>query len=171
MCGADYMDSLLKEMTMDNVPVALGGNFDLFNEPFEFDVSPTSTLYYEGCERDSLKYIEKRKDFERHDQEEYCYYWNGITPPNSIYSSNVYDSTRTNASETTSTKPTAKEVTLPPPVSISAVQKADNAVSTAHFSKQKEEEVQTIAPIPPPPPSFIIQFTYFSQSRSTLPMN
>ena len=69
------MDQLLKEMTIDHIPVALGGKFELFNEPFEFDVSPTSTLYYEGCEKDSVRYVEKRKEFERHDKEEYCYYY------------------------------------------------------------------------------------------------
>ena len=92
------MESLLKEMTIENVPAAIGGDFQLYNEPFEFDVSPTSTLYYPGCEEDAKSYIEKRKEFEKHDTEEYCYYWNGITPPDSIYGGNANESTRTNVS-------------------------------------------------------------------------
>ncbi len=99
MCGSDYMEQLLKEMTIENVPAVLGGDFQLYNEPIEFDVSSTSTLYYPGCEDDAAPYILKRREFEKHDPEEYCYYWNGITPPDSIYGGgNVNDSTKTNAS-------------------------------------------------------------------------
>ena len=79
------MDHVLKDMKKENIPAMLGGEFQLYNEPFEFDVSSTSTLYYPGCEDDAAPYILKRREFEKHDPEEYCYYWNGITPPDSKF--------------------------------------------------------------------------------------
>jgi hypothetical protein len=42
-------------------------------------------LYYRGCDEDAIPFIEKRKIFEKNDQEEYCYYYNGITPDDSPY--------------------------------------------------------------------------------------
>jgi hypothetical protein len=42
-------------------------------------------LYYRGCEEDAVPFIEKRKIFEKNDTEEYCYYYNGITPDDSPY--------------------------------------------------------------------------------------
>lgn len=34
------MDNLLKEMTLDNIPAAVGGPFQLYNEPFAFNTAP-----------------------------------------------------------------------------------------------------------------------------------
>lgn len=55
-------------------------------------------LHYPNCETDALPYLQRKFDFERNDKEEYCYYYNGITPPDSIYLINPNESTRTNAS-------------------------------------------------------------------------
>jgi len=49
MCGTDYMPVLLEEITIDNIPERLGGNFKLYNEVFVFDRSENGPLYYEGC--------------------------------------------------------------------------------------------------------------------------
>lgn len=49
MCSTDYMPALLEEITIDNIPERLGGNFKLYNEVFVFDRSESGPLYYEGC--------------------------------------------------------------------------------------------------------------------------
>jgi hypothetical protein len=39
------MDSLLEDMTIENIPERLGGKFKLYNEPFQFDVSEGGPLW------------------------------------------------------------------------------------------------------------------------------
>jgi hypothetical protein len=56
-------------------------------------------LSYPGCEDDAIPYIEKKKEFEKQDKSEYCFYFNGITPPDSIYAVNPNESVKTQASE------------------------------------------------------------------------
>jgi hypothetical protein len=93
------MNQLLQEIDYEYIPAAIGGGLQLYNEPYTFNLSETGPLYYPGCEQDALEYIEKRKHFERYDSEEYCYYFSGVTPQDSIYSNtNQFDSTRTNFS-------------------------------------------------------------------------
>lgn len=45
LCGSDYMDVLLKDMTIENIPERLGGKFKPYNEPYAFDTSPGGPLY------------------------------------------------------------------------------------------------------------------------------
>jgi hypothetical protein len=39
MADAGYRSTLLLEVTDENLPVSLGGQFKLYNEPYEFDMS------------------------------------------------------------------------------------------------------------------------------------
>jgi hypothetical protein len=113
LCGSDYMSQLLKEIDYEYIPAAVGGGLQLYNEPYTFDLSESGPLYYPGCEQDAVQYIEKRKHFERYDNEEYCYYFSGITPPDSVYSNtNQFDSTRTNFSPADSENSPVDEPTI-----------------------------------------------------------
>jgi hypothetical protein len=47
--STDYMQVLLNGMTMDNIPKMLGGEFDLYNEVFQFDNSVAGPLWYQGA--------------------------------------------------------------------------------------------------------------------------
>lgn len=47
MSSKDFKTALLNEITIDNIPKSLGGNFELVNEPFEFDLSPSGGLYFD----------------------------------------------------------------------------------------------------------------------------
>lgn len=49
LCGSTFMPLLLEDMTIENIPESLGGQFKLYNEPYEFDRSPTGPLYYPGA--------------------------------------------------------------------------------------------------------------------------
>lgn len=39
LCGGDYLDHLLPDISKENIPAILGGDFQLYNEPFPFDLS------------------------------------------------------------------------------------------------------------------------------------
>jgi hypothetical protein len=47
LAGANYMDTLLKEISVDCIPRAQGGNLEQFNESYAFDLSPTGPFYTE----------------------------------------------------------------------------------------------------------------------------
>jgi hypothetical protein len=47
--SSNYMDVLLEGISMENIPASIGGKFELYNEPFEFDRSKSGPLYYEGA--------------------------------------------------------------------------------------------------------------------------
>lgn len=42
----DFKTALKNQITEDNIPESIGGSFSLYNEPYEFDLSPGSALYY-----------------------------------------------------------------------------------------------------------------------------
>jgi hypothetical protein len=45
LCGHNYMNVLLEDMTIENIPERLGGKFKLYNEPYEFDKSVGGPLH------------------------------------------------------------------------------------------------------------------------------
>jgi hypothetical protein len=45
LCGHNYMNVLLEDMTIENIPERLGGKFKMYNEPFEFDRSVGGPLH------------------------------------------------------------------------------------------------------------------------------
>jgi hypothetical protein len=47
LTGANYMDDLLKDVPIESIPKALGGKFELYNESYAFDTSPTSPFHAE----------------------------------------------------------------------------------------------------------------------------
>lgn len=49
MVGYDYMDTLLEHIDMESIPKDLGGDFDQYYVPFEFNVTEDSPLYYPGA--------------------------------------------------------------------------------------------------------------------------
>jgi hypothetical protein len=63
--GTDYMESLLQDMSIENIPARFGGQFQLYNEPLEFDVSEGGALHYPGAETDSLVYSPRVKQFQQ----------------------------------------------------------------------------------------------------------
>lgn len=96
LCGSDYKEHLLKDITMENIPKAFGGEFELYNEPYKFNLTEGGPLWYPGCEKDSLPYINEKKG---NSGKEYCYYWDGKTPSNSPFITPSV-STRSNAGST-----------------------------------------------------------------------
>lgn len=42
----DFKTALKSQITVENIPESIGGSFYLYNEPYEFDLSPGSALYY-----------------------------------------------------------------------------------------------------------------------------
>ena len=42
----DFKTALRSQITEENIPESIGGSFSLYNEPYEFDLSPGSALYY-----------------------------------------------------------------------------------------------------------------------------
>jgi hypothetical protein len=48
LCGSNYMDVLLEEMSIENIPELLGGRCKAYNEPYTFDLSEDGPLYYLG---------------------------------------------------------------------------------------------------------------------------
>ncbi len=46
------MNVLLKDMSLENIPTSLGGQFASYNEPFLFDLSPGGPFHYENIEND-----------------------------------------------------------------------------------------------------------------------
>jgi hypothetical protein len=96
------MDHLLKDISFDDIPAFLGGGLQLYNEPYIFDTSVDGPLAYPGCEEDSIPFIEKRIDFEesqRQNETNYCYFYNGITPSDSVYTSPASTSVRVTVEE------------------------------------------------------------------------
>jgi hypothetical protein len=47
LTGANYMDDLLKDVPIESIPKALGGKFELYNESYAFDTSPTGPFHAE----------------------------------------------------------------------------------------------------------------------------
>jgi len=45
----DYLTKLLEDISIENVPVSLGGSFTGYNEEFDFDLSESGPFYYEAC--------------------------------------------------------------------------------------------------------------------------
>lgn len=62
--GYDYMNSLLKDISIENIPACLGGQFDLYNEPYTFDTSSTGPFYYPEAEEDRRLFEETTPYFE-----------------------------------------------------------------------------------------------------------
>lgn len=56
------MEALLKEITYENIPKCLGGGFELYNEKYDFDLSPSSGLWYEGCPPEPVKSGSKKAE-------------------------------------------------------------------------------------------------------------
>lgn len=46
MNATDFKKALKDEITEENMPVSLGGTFALYNEPYEFDLSPSGPFYH-----------------------------------------------------------------------------------------------------------------------------
>jgi len=46
--GRDYLSSLSQHVSLANLPPAMGGSFELFNEPFVFDLRPGGPFYAAG---------------------------------------------------------------------------------------------------------------------------
>lgn len=46
------MASLLEDLPIESIPTSLGGNFDLFNEPFDFNFAKDGPLYYDASTSD-----------------------------------------------------------------------------------------------------------------------
>lgn len=42
----DFKAALKDQITEENIPESIGGSFTMYNEPYEFDLSPGSALYY-----------------------------------------------------------------------------------------------------------------------------
>eukprot|EP01041_Mallomonas_annulata_P000532 gene532-1010_t len=55
--GSDFSESILKEISFENLSTKFGGGFEGGNEPFCFDTSPCGPLYYPGapCALDSTE--------------------------------------------------------------------------------------------------------------------
>jgi hypothetical protein len=51
LTGANYMDDLLKDVPIESIPKALGGKFELYNESYAFDTSPTGPFHAEAKAR------------------------------------------------------------------------------------------------------------------------
>jgi len=49
LSSSNYMDTLLKDIPHESIPVALGGGFTSYNEAYVFDVSESGPLYYLGA--------------------------------------------------------------------------------------------------------------------------
>mmetsp|Transcript_8831 Transcript_8831/g.7891 ORF Transcript_8831/g.7891 Transcript_8831/m.7891 type:complete len:411 (+) Transcript_8831:60-1292(+) len=47
--GTEYREILLHHISLENIPELLGGDFKLYNEPYEFNISEDSPLYYPGA--------------------------------------------------------------------------------------------------------------------------
>lgn len=45
MNASDFKEALKDEITEENIPVSLGGKFALYNEPYEFDLSPSGPFF------------------------------------------------------------------------------------------------------------------------------
>ncbi len=43
------MGTLLKDVPFESIPRCLGGGFDQYNEPYDFDLSDTGCFYYQGA--------------------------------------------------------------------------------------------------------------------------
>ena len=48
------MKTLLNLMDMEMIPTSIGGNFELYNEPFDFDLTENGPLYYSGAPLSSI---------------------------------------------------------------------------------------------------------------------
>ena len=46
---SDFMDTMLEGISIDMIPKSLGGLFESYNEPFEFDVAKGGPLWYPGA--------------------------------------------------------------------------------------------------------------------------
>jgi hypothetical protein len=55
--GHDYLSALEKDISIENIPACLGGEFELYNEPFEFDVSESGPFFYPNAERDRQSFL------------------------------------------------------------------------------------------------------------------
>jgi hypothetical protein len=100
------MDHLLNDIAFEDIPAVLGGGLQLYNEPYVFNISSEGPLSYLGCEEDSIPFVEKRIEFEekvRLSGNYYCYYYNGVTPSDSIYAAPDSSSVRIAADKKTST--------------------------------------------------------------------
>jgi hypothetical protein len=51
LTGTNYMDALLKDVPIESIPKALGGKFELYNESYAFDTSPTGPFHAESKAR------------------------------------------------------------------------------------------------------------------------
>lgn len=49
LSGANYMDTLLKDISRECIPKAQGGLLDVENETYEFDLSHTGPFYSPDC--------------------------------------------------------------------------------------------------------------------------
>lgn len=57
--GYDYLASLQKDITIENIPTCLGGEFELYNEPFTFDTSSTGPFSYAQAETDRAAFLRR----------------------------------------------------------------------------------------------------------------
>jgi hypothetical protein len=49
LSNGNFMDTLMKDITFENIPQILGGGHAGYNEPYEFDISETGPLHYPGA--------------------------------------------------------------------------------------------------------------------------
>eukprot|EP01033_Poteriospumella_lacustris_P014146 gene14146-10099_t len=57
--GYDYLNNLQKDIAIENIPTCLGGEFELYNEPFTFDTSPTGPFGYAQAETDRAAFLRR----------------------------------------------------------------------------------------------------------------
>lgn len=57
--GYDYLTALQKDISLENIPACLGGEFELYNEPYDFDVSPTGPFAYPAAEMDRHAFLKE----------------------------------------------------------------------------------------------------------------
>lgn len=57
------MTALQKDIALENIPACLGGGFDLYNEPYTFDTSPTGPFFYLGSDEDVKEFFQTHEMF------------------------------------------------------------------------------------------------------------
>ena len=50
LSGSTYIDTLLKDMPLESIPVRIGGKFELYNEAYEFDISEEGPLHCDATQ-------------------------------------------------------------------------------------------------------------------------
>jgi hypothetical protein len=49
VCGSDYMEKMQRDLPLESIPVMFGGEFQSYNEPFDFAIQPGGALWYKGA--------------------------------------------------------------------------------------------------------------------------